>query len=352
MILQCLNIHNLRTLTNVQLTLHPRFNLFYGDNGSGKTSLLEACYLLSHGHSFRTRETSPIIQHAASVMTVFGSTTDGQTISVQKNIEGVTRAQLNGQPCLRSSDLARFLPCHVLHHDIFNIIDAGPATRRQVLDEGLFHVKQSYLPVWREYRNALKQRNALLKQNAGTAEFDPWDQAMDHYSRIIDQDRSVYVAAWDVEFQSMLASLSNLKCTLRYEKGWDKKNTGASLVSSLKEQLAQDRIRQYTYSGPHQADLFFDIQPLGAKKHASRGQQKILLIALKLSKTQLWGGSSIHLFDDLSAELDTPHLERVLACLNQINGQIFITGLDADKLSSLISSQTSQVFHLIAGECV
>ena len=145
MILQCLNIHHLRALTNVKLTLHPKFNLFYGDNGSGKTSLLEACYLLSHGHSFRTRETSPLIQHTAQALTVFGATTTGQTISVQKNIDGVTRAQLNGQPCLRSSDLARFLPCHVLHHDIFNIIDAGPATRRQVLDEGLFHVKQSFI---------------------------------------------------------------------------------------------------------------------------------------------------------------------------------------------------------------
>ena len=350
MTLQCMNVHHVRTLTDVKLNLHPRFNLFYGANGSGKTSLLEACYLLSHGHSFRTRETGPLIQHGEAALTVFGSNSDSQTISLQKNIDGTTRAQLNGQPCLRSSDLARFLPCHVLHHDIFNIIDAGPATRRQVLDEGLFHVKQSYLPAWRAYRQALKQRNALLRQNASSAEFDPWDQAMDQYARIIDQDRCAYIAEWNVVFQSMLETLSDLRCELRYERGWDKKNTGSALASSLKEQLAQDRMRQYTYSGPHQADLFFDIQPLGVKKHASRGQQKILLIALKLSQTQLISQPSIHLLDDLSSELDLSHLERVIQCLDTLPGQFFITGLDADKLNTLMPQHTAQVFHLNAGE--
>lgn len=332
-----IHVHRVRAITMLQSTLHPRYNLFYGENGSGKTSLLEAIYLLSHGHSFRTRETSPLIQHGASNLMLFAQTETGDTISLQKTAIGSTRVLLNQQPCLRGSDLARFLPCQVFYHELFQIIDAGPATRRDVLDKGLFHVKQSYLALWREYRHALKQRNALLRQNAPAAQFEPWDHALGELALALDLDRAAYVEAWSEAFQHYLSLLTDVKCFMRYERGWDKKNTGVGLAMLLKQQMAQDRQRQYTHLGAHQADIILEGNTLNAKKHFSRGQQKIILIALKLAQAHVLGRPCLYLFDDVLAELDTPHLQRLVACLATLPGQFFFTGVDIASLSTLFS---------------
>src|SRR3990167_4622692 len=127
MILNQLQISHVRNILPVELSLHPNFNFIYGPNGSGKTSFLEALYILSHGRSFRTRHVMPLIQHNAHTMTVYASTQTQQSISIQKHTSGITHVQINQEPCVRSSELALFLPCQVFYADIFQITDAGPA---------------------------------------------------------------------------------------------------------------------------------------------------------------------------------------------------------------------------------
>src|SRR3989338_2526472 len=152
MILDHINIHSLRSIQQSSFTLNSDFNVFHGPNGCGKTSLLEAFYLLSTGHSFKTREIIPLVRHNDPHLTVFAKSISNETLSLRKSISGVTQAKINGEVCRSNSELSRVLPCAVVYQDIFQIIDAGPSLRRNLLDWGVFHVKHEYHALWLDYR--------------------------------------------------------------------------------------------------------------------------------------------------------------------------------------------------------
>lgn len=344
-----LNLQGLRNLSSSKFVLHPHLNLIYGANGSGKTSFLEAFYLLSSGHSFRTREILPLITHGQNSLTVFARMDDEQTVSVQKNLNGPTLVRLNQQPCYSCSDLARFLPCQVFHHDLFQVIEAGPSVRRAMLDWGLFHVEPSYHGLWKNYRHVLKQRNALLRQAAPRSHFIPWDQQLFELAMALEALRSDYFQAWNVLFQQILAQLYDGVCELSYFKGWDKRGSGSSLLTILADQFDQDLQRQYTYSGAHQADVYFLQESGKAKLSLSRGQQKIVLIALKLAQVALLKRPCLYLFDDLTAELDAVHLDRLIQFLTKINGQFIVTALDERPFKPFLE-MPHHIFRLSEGK--
>jgi len=342
-----LNIHNLRNITTARLSLHPHLNVFYGANGSGKTSLLEAIYLLSSGHSFRTREISPLVSDGESTLTVFSRTSTDESISIQKTVAGPTQVKLNMQPCYSSSELAYFLPCQVFYQDIFQIIDAGPSVRRTLLDWGLFHVEQSYHSLWKNYRAVLKQRNALLRQKASARHFAPWNIQLVELAKQLDKKRAEHFSQWSLRFQEILTKLTDVPCRIQYYKGWDRKESGKDLATILEEQLSNDIHRQFTHVGAHQADILFDTSTKKAKQLLSRGQQKIVLIALKLAQASLVRKECIYLFDDIASELDSEHLARIIELLPSINGQKFVTALDVDQFNlveKLIDSRSYAMY--------
>lgn len=323
-----INIHSLRNIDELYLNPHPRFNFFYGPNGSGKTSILEAVYLLGSGYSFRTRETAPLIQQGRDSLTVFSKTQKQDTISIQKNLQGATLVRLNQQPCQRSSDLAHLLPCVVFYHDLFQIIDAGPSVRRNILDWGLFHVEHSYHALWKEYRSVLKQRNALLRQrDTNRQNYLPWDKLLVDLAYAIDALRKPYFQKWSDCFQGFLPKLTSTTCQIQYDKGWDRKETGKSLQAILNDQFEQDIHRQYTYAGPQHADVLFDSELLKARQHLSRGQQKIILIALKLAQAAMIPKPCVYLMDDITIELDSDHIQKLFTSLEDLPGQFFLTSV-------------------------
>jgi DNA replication and repair protein RecF len=332
MTLTQLNIHNIRNINQAKIALHPQFNIIHGLNGSGKTSILEAIYLLGTGRSFRTREVAPLLSYNETALTVFAKVDVDDSISIQKSNTGLTHVKLNQQTCSRSSELAHYLPCQIIYQDIFQIIDAGPSIRRSLLDWGLFHVEPSYNFLLKEYRHVLKQRNALLRQKAGIKNFMPWDKLLVEMGVEIDALRTVYFKDWAEVFQMFLAQLTDVPCTINYYKGWDKKSRGLDFADVLKEQFASDSLRQFTNAGPHQADILFDSMELKAKQSLSRGQQKIILIALKLAQTSLLSTPCVYLFDDVISELDGNHIDRLLNSLAKLNGQFFFTAIDAQQL--------------------
>jgi len=333
MIIADLNIHNLRNISSSKFKLNEQANLFFGPNGSGKTTLLESIYLLSTGHSFRTREISPLVSNGEQSFTIFARSFSDETISIKKSLSGPTQVRLNSAPCNSSSELAKFLPCQVFYQDIFQIIDAGPGVRRSLLDWGLFHVEHSYLATWKSYNAVLKQRNALLRQKASYQYFIPWDKQLVTLAESLNTLRLEYFKNWKFKFQELLPNLTDLPCNIEYYKGWDRKNTGKNLDEILNEQFTQDQHRQYTHSGAHQADISFDLSAKKAKLLLSRGQQKIVLIALKLSQAELIAKECIYLLDDIAAELDNEHLTRLLTYLQKIKGQLFLTAMDEKTIS-------------------
>lgn len=347
MSLSQLQIHHLRNIVSWRLTLNPRFNFFIGANGSGKTSLLESLYLLGTGHSFRTREIAPLIHHEHDALTVFAKTSTQDTLSIQKSRTGPTVVRLNQQFCQSSSELARFLPCQVIYQDIFQIIDSGSTVRRGLLDWGVFHVKPLYHGLWQDYRRALRQRNALLRQGKDQRQILPWNMLLADLGTQLHEFRQAYFYQLAQLFNEVLGMLTEIQCNIHYEKGWDKKNSGQSLMSILEQQFHQDQERQTTLYGPHRADIVFEITGPGkARQLLSRGQQKIILIALKLAQAKLLTQPCTFLLDDIAAELDEGHLQRLLCCLGNTPGQFFITAIHASLLRLFDQSGDHEVFYL------
>lgn len=349
MILSDLKIHHLRNLSFAQLSLHSRFNFIVGSNGSGKTSILEAMYLLSCGHSFRSREINPIVSHEQEALTVFARSVSQNTISIQKSSTGPTQIRLDNLPCSTTSQLAYALPCQIFYSDIFQIIDAGPSVRRSVLDWGLFHVKPEYLQLWKEYKRVLKQRNALLKSNSPYAHFVPWDKQISELAEQLHLLRMDYFQIWEDEFYKVLNDLTETECSIAYYKGWDKRNTGKSLLSILEDSYLSDKQKQYTQYGPHQADIYIESNDSKAKNILSRGQQKIILIALKLAQGNLLNSDCLYLFDDLVAELDNVHLKKLLDYLIQGRGQYVITCINSINEDVFAAENSFASFHIKDG---
>ncbi|CEK09130.1 DNA replication/repair protein RecF [Legionella hackeliae] len=337
-----LQLYNLRNIQSARLDLHSRINFFTGENGSGKTSVLEAIYLLGSGHSFRTREILPLISHGEESLTVFARTFDEQSISIQKSVHSPTQVRINKHVCQSSSELAHFLPCQVFYQDIFQIIDAGPSVRRSVMDWGLFHVKQNYHSLWKDYKRALKQRNVLLKQRAHPRMLTPWNLIISDLATKLDEARGEYFLLLCPEFEKTLRQLTTLDFSLQYYKGWDKREAGKSLVTILEENYEKDIARQFTQYGAHKADLFLTSDEFSAKQYLSRGQQKILLFALKLSQAKLMSKPCLYLCDDLTSEFDKYHIERLLNLFMEIEGQFFITSTSS--LSEFFVNDSEQNF--------
>lgn len=350
MILSELKIHHLRNISSVHLGLSPRFNFIFGPNGSGKTSILEGLYLLSCGHSFRSREISPIISYEQPSLTVFARSQLEETISIQKSYSEPTQIKLNNQFCSTTSQLAYALPCQIFYADIFQIIDAGPSERRSLLDWGLFHVKHNYHALWKEYRRVLKQRNALLKQHAPHVQFIPWDKQLSQLATQLHLLREEYFKQWEQMFITVLSELSHLDCKITYYKGWDKKNSGKELEDILSECLTSDLQKTYTQFGAHQADIVIEINQNKAKQILSRGQQKIILISLRLAQANLLQQDCLYLIDDLPAELDEEHQIKLMEYLAKRKGQYVITStINPSQFISAISSQEHFIYQIIEG---
>lgn len=330
-----LRVHFLRNIISAELNLHERCNLIVGRNGSGKTSLLEALYILSTGHSFRTRETLPLIQEGKDELILFARTFKEQTVSIQKSLSSPTQIKLNKEPCQASSELAKTFPCQIFYQDLFQIMDAGPNVRRRLLDWGLFYSNAEYLAVWKDYHLILKQRNAALRSKASLKNIAPWNTQLLRLAMRLDVMRAAYFEQWHAIFHTVLAKLTSVECDIQYYKGWDKSNMGKTLDVILEEQWVLDSKRFYTQSGAHQADIIFKTPSLKAKQVLSRGQQKIILLALKLAQAQLLEGPCLYLLDDLSTELDIEHLERFLQYLTEVKGQFFFTSLELSSLPAL-----------------
>lgn len=346
MTLARLSLTQFRHFSSFNTALHPRINVITGPNGSGKTSVLEALYLLSCARSFRTHETGPLICHGQSVCTVFAELQDGQTVSLQKSSTAITQVKMNGLPCLSTSELAREVPAQVFYQDLFGVIDASATIRRKMLDWGLFHVKHAYHIVFKRYERALKQRNALLKRQSPLTQLIPWNNELDSLAEQLDTFRSEYVMTLNKTFQEVLRELTPLEGTFHYYKGWDRKAEGKSLATVLVDCCKADFHRGYTYYGPHHADLIFLSNQCKMKQYLSRGQQKIVIYALKIAQTRHLQKTCLFLMDDIITELDDEHIQRLMQFIQKSPGQFFITLHDERNITRYLESSSWQTIAL------
>ncbi|MEE8482898.1 MAG: DNA replication/repair protein RecF [Acidiferrobacterales bacterium] len=330
--------HGVRNLHAGKLALDPQLNIIFGDNASGKTSLLEAIHILGTGKSFRTNRLERVIQHERDTLTVFGRLrVDGneQTLGYQRR--GVDREiHVNGEREEQLARLAQTLPLQVVSPDThFSFLKHAKA-RRAAIDWGLFHVEPDFYALWSRHQRLLKQRNAALKQ--GATQLDVWDQPLAACGEEIHNRRQLYLQRLQARIELQRQHLlPEEEISLRLRSGW---RQDQSLLEVLVEDHSRDRDQGYTHSGAHRADLEWQLSGQDARQEASQGQWKLLTMVLRLAQLEDFVMQTqrdcILLLDDLPAELDPDHRARVMSMLASLPLQIFAT--------------TTELEHLLAGE--
>ncbi len=339
---------NFRCLENAELEFGPDFNLVYGDNASGKTSLLEALAYLGRGKSFRGASTANLVQHGKHEFVLFGQVdADGRTRAVGvRNSRGGLEIRVDGESGGGAAALAEALPLQVIDPEVHNLVAGGPEMRRRYLDWVAFHVEHDHLAKWRRFRRALKQRNAALKAKSGAAAIRSWNAEFVELSSSLTESRRRALTVVDDSLVEFGEELLGTTLAFEYQQGWKK---GAGLEEALEEGLERDLAQGATQHGPHRADLKISYDERQAKKLVSRGQQKLLASAMILAATEtaqtVLERPLLLLLDDPAAELDAESLRKLMAAVTRLGCQVIATSLEPEALGPLAGASLFHVEH-------
>ena len=385
-----LQISHLRNVTQISLNT-AACNVIIGANGSGKTSLLEAIFLLSRGKSFRHHQPKRYIQHHQYAATVHAKLNDGSTLAIQKQADATTVLRLNQATVYNQSILTEQLPTLLIDPSTMDMLEQGSASRRQLLDWLVFHMKQGFHPQWVAYQRLLKQRNSLLKKSryltpVQLAELKSWDKGLANHAALIHHYRERVFSDWQPYFAKSITQLLPTyaeQLSLSYSAGYD---SNIPLDIQLNERLEQDLQLGYTRIGNHRADIHVhwrsrDLpEPESANNEAdssaitetkivekidtaaklptikeqaanvlSRGEKKLLITALRLSQLPLLlnentsthaiqkDNSSVILPDDHNKARATP-----VVLLDDITAELDARAIDI--LLSTLAQLPCQVF--------
>jgi DNA replication and repair protein RecF len=321
-----------RNFETFQMEPGPAFNMVYGANGSGKSSLLEAIYLLGMGRSFRARLVSRVIRHEANKLMVVGQIADEHGNKIPVGIErprhGAAKIRVNGSTVQSIAELAAILPVQLINQDSYHLIEGGPKYRRQFLDWGLFHVEQRFFKLWKRSQQILLQRNAELREGANPHQIKAWDNEFIITASELSALRENYAKQLLKVLSPILADLKGIPdWNITYLPGWDRFK---ELQEVLNASFTRDVQLGHTQYGPHRADLQICIDGIPAYEVLSRGEQKLFVYALRLAQgillRELVGKKCIYLIDDLPAELDASRQQQVIQILQGLKSQVFVTG--------------------------
>lgn len=335
-----LELRRLRRFDELRLDPAPGLNLITGDNGAGKTSVLEALHLMAYGRSFRGRVRDGLIQAGQPALEVFVEWQE------RSGGEGPLRARraglrhtgqdwvgrLDGNPVPQLGDLCAALAVVTFEPGTHALITGGGDTRRRYLDWGLFHVERDFLPIWRRYARALKQRNALLKARARDGQLDAWDHELAEAGEPLDRYRERYLDLLQPRFTGLLADLAPAlgHSRMEYQPGW--RRDEMPLADALLVARDRDLTAGYSTVGPHRADWRIAFGALPGREALSRGQAKLTALAALFAQAEhhdaVHGEWPVVCLDDLASELDRHHQARVLERLGASGAQVFITGTD------------------------
>ncbi|MFK7795206.1 MAG: DNA replication/repair protein RecF [Gammaproteobacteria bacterium] len=336
--LQQLQAQGLRSFSECELAFSSGINVLYGDNGVGKTSILEGINILSCGKSFRTSKVSNIITTGKSELILFGQVSNQEKI-IQLGAQiatGSKELRVNREKVSKWSNLAKNLPILEIHPESYLLVTGGPVERRKFLNWGMFHVEPNYAQLWSEYSRALKQRNISLRtRNIKSARH--WHQSLSYQGEFITQALLKYSLEITPYVDEMLQIFGFTdKVELNYSMGWDK---SYSLEEMLDQELQSNDLPNSTQSGPHRGDLKIDWKGKTFSKTSSRGQQKVLAIALKLAQAKLlkhqYDKASIYLIDELPAELDSTRREIAFDILGNLDSQVIISAVSRESMRCL-----------------
>ena len=346
MILKRISILNYKNLEQVELDFSPKMNCFIGQNGMGKTNLLDAVYYLSFCKSATNPIDSQNMMHHQDFFVIQGfyETELGDTEEIYCGMKRRQKKQFkrNKKEYTRLSDHIGFIPLVMVSPSDSELISGGSEERRRFMDVVISQYDKEYLEALIRYNKALQQRNTLLKNEQGFDEelMEVWEEMMAASGEVVYRKRCAFIEEFIPIFQTFYSQISQNKeeVDLVYESHAQQGN----LVQLLKESRQRDQIMGYSLKGIHKDDLLMQLGDYPIKKEGSQGQNKTYLIALKLAQFDFLRRTGSHttpllLLDDIFDKLDASRVEQIVKLVaGDKFGQIFITDTNRDHLDKIM----------------
>lgn len=359
MFIKNLKLFNFKNHSEKFFDFSPEINCFVGNNGAGKTNILDALHYLSMAKSFLGNLDAQNILHDSDFFAIeaeIQGEEKNDIIKVQLPKEGKKIIKKNDKTYERIADHIGFLPSVMISPYDANLISDGSESRRKFLDAMISQTDSDYLFALIQYQKTLQQRNALLKYFAKNRTFDLdsleiYNEPLTKFGTQIFEKRQRFVASILPTIQHFyeIISKGNEKVTVIYESNLNEQNS----EEILSENLEKDRVLTYTSRGIHKDDLRFEMNGNLIKKFGSQGQQKSFLIALKLAQIKrikdITNKNPILLLDDIFDKLDDNRVSQLIELVNQQNfGQIFITDTHRERTESVVKriNEESKIFQI------
>lgn len=359
MYLKTLSLLNYKNFESKNLEFDSKINCFVGDNGVGKTNILDSIYHLSFGKSYFNPVSSQNIRHDADFFVIEGHFQKEEkeekiVCSLKKGNKKVIKR--NGKPYEKFADHIGVLPLVIISPADRDLILEGSEVRRKFMDGVISQSDKDYLQSLINYNKVLSQRNALLKYFAVNHTFDRatlavYNDQLERYGSEIFKKRVLFLESFIPIFKEQYKAITNN--TEEVNLTYDSKILSDSLGTLLLESLEKDRALQYTSVGIHKDDLNFTIREYPIKKFGSQGQQKSFLIALKFAQfhfmRKLSRTNPILLLDDIFDKLDENRVSHIISLVNKENfGQIFVSDTHAERTEAVVKKihQTYKIFKL------
>lgn len=367
MIIKKLSLINFKNHSERIFDFSKQINCFVGNNGVGKTNILDALHYLSVAKSFLGNTDLNNIKTEEDFFTIEGEIFDGEkenSIKIQLPKEAKKIIKKNDKSYDRIADHIGFLPSVIISPYDSNLISDSGESRRRFLDAMISQTDSEYLFNLIQYQKTVQQRNALLKSFAKNRYFDAdnleiYNEPLIKFGTKIFTKRQEFTDSILPLIQSYYETISNgnEKVTVNYQsdlqEDFDHTQPDQKFRSLLQENLEKDRILTYTSKGIHKDDLLFEMSGNSLKKIGSQGQQKSFLIALKLSQMnrikELTGKTPILLLDDIFDKLDDSRVAQLIELVNQEHfGQIFITDTNRERTENVVKriNEESKIFEL------
>ena len=346
MILKRISILNYKNLEQVELDFSPKMNCFIGQNGMGKTNLLDAVYYLSFCKSATNPIDSQNMMHHQDFFVIQGFY-ETESGDIEEIYCGMKRRQKklfkrNKKEYTRLSDHIGFIPLVMVSPSDSELISGGSEEHRRFMDVVISQYDKEYLEALIRYNKALQQRNTLLKNEQGFDEelIEVWEEMMAASGEVVYRKRCAFIEEFIPIFQTFYSQISQNKeeVGLVYESHVQQ----GALLQLLKESRQRDQIMGYSLKGIHKDDLLMQLGDYPIKKEGSQGQNKTYLIALKLAQFDFLRRTGSHttpllLLDDIFDKLDASRVEQIVKLVaGDKFGQIFITDTNRDHLDKIL----------------
>jgi DNA replication and repair protein RecF len=351
MLLEALRLRHFRNLSAVDLEPHPRFNILHGENGQGKTNLLEAVYLLSAVKSFRPQTNKDLIEWGCDQAVLEARVDRGGSERIVKLevSERGKKVYLNGSPVRQLADFFGTVNIVMFGPEDIVILKGSPSERRRFIDRAIFNARPAYATEHQHYEDVLQQRNSLLKEpTMDESLLSVYDEQLVEYGADVISRRLTFLEHFKPVLNRVFKQIfrESFEAEVAYDMKWADHEIDAESLESkadiervlqdgLERTREEERHRGYTLIGPHRDDLGTTLNGRDVKTYASQGQHRAFVLAMKIAEItyleERYHFAPILLLDDVSSELDRQRNRHLFDFLrSREDGQVFITTTHRD----------------------